>query len=207
MSTAAPTKSNLMAMKKSLGLARLGYDLLDRKRNIMMREMMKLIDDVNEIQGQIETTFAEAYESLQKTNMTLGQNDVFRIAMSRDEADDVLIRYRWVMGIEIPDVKLTDEIRMPGYGFTSTNPLLDETYIRFVKVKRLAVKVAAVENSVYRLARAIKQSQKRANALKNIVIPNLEESIHYITGYLEEKERDEFTTLKVVKEQKNKKAN
>lgn len=194
-------------MKKSLGLARLGYDLLDRKRNIMMREMMKLIDDVNEIQGQIETTFAEAYESLQKANMTLGQNDVFRIAMSRDEADDVLIRYRSVMGIEIPDVKLTDEIRMPGYGFTSTNPLLDETYIRFVKVKRLAVKVAAVENSVYRLARAIKQSQKRANALKNIVIPSLEESIHYITGYLEEKERDEFTTLKVVKEQKNKKAN
>ncbi len=207
MSTAAPTKSNLMAMKKSLGLARLGYDLLDRKRNIMMREMMKLIDDVNEIQGQIETTFAEAYESLQKANMTLGQNDVFRIAMSRDETDDVLIRYRSVMGIEIPDVKLTDELRMPGYGFTSTNPLLDETYIRFVKVKRLAVKVAAVENSVYRLARAIKQSQKRANALKNIVIPNLEESIHYITGYLEEKERDEFTTLKVVKEQKNKKAN
>lgn len=194
-------------MKKSLGLARLGYDLLDRKRNIMMREMMKLIDDVNEIQGQIETTFAEAYESLQKANMTLGQNDVFRIAMSRDETDDVLIRYRSVMGIEIPDVKLTDELRMPGYGFTSTNPLLDETYIRFVKVKRLAVKVAAVENSVYRLARAIKQSQKRANALKNIVIPNLEESIHYITGYLEEKERDEFTTLKVVKEQKNKKAN
>ena len=207
MSTAAPTKSNLMAMKKSLGLARLGYDLLDRKRNIMMREMMKLIDDVNEIQGQIETTSAEAYESLQKANMTLGQNDVFRIAMSRDEADDVLIRYRSVMGIEIPDVKLTDEIRMPGYGFTSTNPLLDETYIRFVKVKQLAVKVAAVENSVYRLARAIKQSQKRANALKNIVIPNREESIHYITGYLEEKERDEFTTLKVVKEQKNKKAN
>ncbi len=205
MSTAAPTKSNLMAMKKSLGLARLGYDLLDRKRNIMMREMMKLIDDVNEIQGQIETTFAEAYESLQKANMTLGQNDVFRIAMSRAEADDVLIRYRSVMGIEIPDVKLTDEIRMPGYGFTSTNPLLDETYIRFVKVKQLAIKVAAVENSVYRLARAIKQSQKRANALKNIVIPNLEESIHYITGYLEEKERDEFTTLKVVKEQKNKK--
>ena len=194
-------------MKKSLGLARLGYDLLDRNRNIMMREMMKLIDDVNEIQGQIETTFAEAYESLQKANMTLGQNDVFCIAMSRDEADAVLIRYRSVMGIEIPDVKLTDEIRMPGYGFTSTNPLLDETYIRFVKVKQLAVKVAAVENSVYRLARAIKQSQKRANALKNLVIPNLEESIHYITGYLEEKERDEFTTLKVVKEQKNKKAN
>lgn len=206
MPGATPTKSNLMAMKKSLGLARLGYDLLDRKRNIMMREMMRLIDDVNEIQGQIDKTFAEAYESLQKANMTLGQNDVLRIAMSRDTADDVLIRYRSVMGIEIPDIKLTGEIEMPDYGFTSTNPLLDETYIRFMKVKQLAAKVAAVENSVYRLAKAIKQSQKRANALKNIVIPGLEESIHYVTGYLEEKERDEFTTLKVVKEQKEKRA-
>lgn len=202
MSNTAPTKSNLMAMKKSLGLARLGYDLLDRKRNLMMREMMRLIDDVHEIQGQIERTFAEAYEALQNANMTLGQNDVMRIAISQPERDDIIIRYRSVMGIEIPDVKLTDEVEMPSYGFTSTNPLLDETYIRFMRVKRLAAKAAAVENSVCRLAHAIKQSQKRANALKNIVIPELEESIHYVTGYLEEKERDEFTTLKVIKENK-----
>ncbi|MFQ9148727.1 MAG: V-type ATP synthase subunit D [Eubacteriales bacterium] len=71
-----------------------------------------------------------------------------------------------------------------------------------MKVRDLVAKAAAIENSVYRLAKAIKQSQKRANALKNIVIPDLEEQIHYITGYLEEKERDEFTTLKVVKGRK-----
>ena len=127
---------------------------------------------------------------------------LFRIAMSRDTDDDITLRRRSVMGIEIPDVKLTDDIHMPGYGFSSTNPLLDETYIDFMKVRDLVAKAAAIENSVYRLAKAIKQSQKRANALKNIVIPDLEEQIHYITGYLEEKERDEFTTLKVVKGRK-----
>ena len=202
MPQTAPTKSNLMAMKKSLALARLGYDLLDRKRNLMMREMMRLIDDVKSIQGDISSAFATAYASLRNANMTLGQNEVFRIAMSRDTDDDITLRRRSVMGIEIPDVKLTDDIHMPGYGFSSTNPLLDETYIDFMKVRDLVAKAAAIENSVYRLAKAIKQSQKRANALKNIVIPDLEEQIHYITGYLEEKERDEFTTLKVVKERK-----
>ena len=189
-------------MKKSLALARLGYDLLDRKRNLMMREMMRLIDDVKSIQGDISSAFATAYASLRNANMTLGQNEVFRIAMSRDTDDDITLRRRSVMGIEIPDVKLTDDIHMPGYGFSSTNPLLDETYIDFMKVRDLVAKAAAIENSVYRLAKAIKQSQKRANALKNIVIPDLEEQIHYITGYLEEKERDEFTTLKVVKGRK-----
>lgn len=202
MPQTAPTKSNLMAMKKSLALARLGYDLLDRKRNLMMREMMRLIDDVKSIQGDISSAFATAYASLRSANMTLGQNEVFRIAMSRDTDDDITLRRRSVMGIEIPDVKLTDDIHMPGYGFSSTNPLLDETYIDFMKVRDLVAKAAAIENSVYRLAKAIKQSQKRANALKNIVIPDLEEQIHYITGYLEEKERDEFTTLKVVKGRK-----
>ena len=202
MPQTAPTKSNLMAMKKSLALARLGYDLLDRKRNLMMREMMRLIDDVKSIQGDISSAFATAYASLRNANMTLGQNEVFRIAMSRDTDDDITLRRRSVMGIEIPDVKLTDDIHMPGYGFSSTNPLLDETYIDFMKVRDLVAKAAAIENSVYRLAKAIKQSQKRANALKNIVIPDLEDQIHYITGYLEEKERDEFTTLKVVKGRK-----
>ena len=202
MPQTAPTKSNLMAMKKSLALARLGYDLLDRKRNLLMREMMRLIDDVKSIQGDISSAFATAYASLRNANMTLGQNEVFRIAMSRDTDDDITLRRRSVMGIEIPDVKLTDDIHMPGYGFSSTNPLLDETYIDFMKVRDLVAKAAAIENSVYRLAKAIKQSQKRANALKNIVIPDLEEQIHYITGYLEEKERDEFTTLKVVKGRK-----
>ena len=202
MPQTAPTKSNLMAMKKSLALARLGYDLLDRKRNLMMREMMRLIDDVKSIQGDISSAFATAYTSLRNANMTLGQNEVFRIAMSRDTDDDITLRRRSVMGIEIPDVKLTDDIHMPGYGFSSTNPLLDDTYIDFMKVRDLVAKAAAIENSVYRLAKAIKQSQKRANALKNIVIPDREEQIHYITGYLEEKERDEFTTLKVVKGRK-----
>ena len=56
-----PTKGNLMNTKKSLALAKNGYELLDRKRNILIREMMTLIDHANAIQQKIDDAYAEAY--------------------------------------------------------------------------------------------------------------------------------------------------
>ena len=64
--------------------------------------------------------------------------------------------------------------------------------------------MAEVEISIYRLAQAIKKAQKRANALKNIVIPDLDNTIRFITEALEEKEREEFVRLKVIKRQTGK---
>ena len=67
-----PTKSNLISTRKSLDLAKLGYDLLDRKRNILVREMMLMIDKANEVQNRIDSTYTKAYASLQRANVTLG---------------------------------------------------------------------------------------------------------------------------------------
>ncbi len=199
---AAPTKSNLMSLKKSLELAKLGYDLLDKKRNIIMREMMKLIGDVGDLQNQLNEVYEAAYRALQNANMTLGQIEVFRIAVSKDVEDCITVRYRSVMGIEIPEVVVSAPNAMPGYGLDTTNAKLDEAFMAFSRAKALSIKAAATKNSVFRLATAVKQSQKRANALKNIVIPQYEENIRFISSYLEEKERDEFTTLKVIKSAK-----
>ena len=60
-----------------------------------------------------------------------------------------------------------------------------------------------MENTIYRLAATIKKTQKRANALRNIVIPGYREIIASISEALEEKEREEFARLKVIKAQKN----
>ena len=67
-----PTKGNLLATKKSLELSRTGFELLDRKRNILIREMMALIDRANAIQGKIDQTYEDAYAALQRANITLG---------------------------------------------------------------------------------------------------------------------------------------
>ncbi|MHC1693947.1 MAG: V-type ATP synthase subunit D [Eubacteriales bacterium] len=199
-----PTKSNLMAAKRSLELAVIGYELLDRKRNIMLREMMSRMDEIEEVQSKIDDTFSTAYLALQKANVSIGQQTVQQIADTAEVTDDVTLRQRSIMGVEIPEITLREQKPRLHYGFHSSSSSLDDAYLSFIKVKELVAKLAAIENSVYRLAHSIKQAQKRANALKNIVIPDLEDTVHYITGYLEEKERESFSTLKVIKRNKEK---
>ena len=83
---------------------------------------------------------------------------------------------------------------------------MDKARIAFTKVKELTIQLSMVENSAYRLALAIKKTQKRANALKNITIPHYEALAKSISEALEEKEREAFTRLKVIKRMKEKKA-
>ena len=192
-----PTKGNLLNIKKSLGLATLGYSLLDRKRNILIREMMALIDDAKAIRGEIEETYKEAYLALQNANITLGICE--NAAKAVPVETGVHITYRSVMGVEIPKVKLHPNPTKPYYGFQSTNAALDNAYVQFQKVKQLTATLAEIENSVYRLANAIKKTQKRANALKNIIIPRFEADSKFIADALEEKEREDFSRLKIIK--------
>ena len=195
-----PTKGSLMAIQKSLSLSTLGFELLDRKRNILIREMMLLIDKVKSLRGEISSTYREAYEALQEANVTLGM--VQETAMAVPVDDGVTITYRSVMGVEIPNVRLAEsEIRMC-YGLDRTNSRLDYAYVCFQKAKRVTALLAEVENSVYRLANAIRKTQRRANALENIVIPRYEETAKFITDALEEKDREEFSRLKVIKAKK-----
>lgn len=196
-----PTKGNLINTKKSLSLASLGFDLMDRKRNILIREMVALIDVVKELRGQIEETYAAAYKALQRANITMGVID--NVAAGIEIENGIQITYRSVMGVEIPKVSFQSTQPEHVYGFVGTDSQFDMAYIRFEKVKQLTVTLAEVENSVCRLANEIKKTQRRANALSNIIIPQFEDTIKMITDSLEEKEREEFSRLKVIKKTKN----
>ena len=194
-----PTKGNLIASKNSLALARQGYGLMDKKRNILIRELMGLIDEAKEIQKQIDTTFSAAYKALMYVNIELGIDFVSDIAGSVPIEDSIQIKTRSVMGTEIPLVRYDDKPMTPTYAYYSTRESLDKARDRFNEVKRLTVKLSMIENSAYRLASNIKKTQKRANALKNITIPTYDSLVKNITNALEEKDREEFTRLKVIK--------
>lgn len=200
-----PTKGNLMALTKSYALAKKGYELMDRKRNILIREMMTLIEDVRVLRQDLSKTYKQAYQALQEANITLGI--VSDIAKSIPLDNNVEVTYRSVMGVEIPKVSHYAEQIKISYGIGHTNTKFDYAYKTFQKVRELTVKLAEIDNSTYRLANAIRKTQKRANALKNIVIPRFEEQIKYITDALEEKEREAFTRQKVIKSQSEKRKN
>ena len=196
------TKGNLMRAKNSLVLARMGYGLMDKKRNILIRELMGLIDEAKDIQSEIDSTFRAAYAALQKANIELGINYVQEVGASVPVERDVLIKARSIMGTEIPLVQHEKKPLQLTYGFYNTSESLDEARYHFERVKELTIKLSMVENSAYRLANSIKKTQKRANALKNITIPKYESLSKDISEALEEKEREEFTRLKVIKRNK-----
>ncbi len=195
------TKGNLINTKKTLSLAKLGYELLDRKRNILIRELMSLIDSAGRLRGTIEQVYKDAYQALQIANITMGV--VTPIAESMPIDKSVEVTYKNVMGVQLPCVSIAEPKAEISYGFMHTNSQLDKAYLAFSRVKEMTATLAQVENSVYRLAIAIKKTQRRANALKNIIIPDSEQTVKYIADSLEEKEREEFSRLKVIKAQKS----
>lgn len=199
-----PTKGNLIIAKNSLALSKQGYDLMDKKRNILIRELMELIEQAKDIQSEIDSTFTAAYNALQRANIEMGIRNVEDLSSTVPEERLIVIKQRSIMGTEIPLVEFDTTKNTPTYSFYDTRMSLDEATNRFKKVKELTLRLSMIENSAYRLATNIKKTQKRANALKNITIPYYTALTVDIQNALEEKEREEFTRLKVIKRRSTK---
>jgi V/A-type H+-transporting ATPase subunit D len=199
----APTKSNLIKAKSSLELSTKGYELLDKKRNVLTKEMMVFVDKTKSMQNEIYDVLKDAYEFLQKANVTLGVKNVEDIIYSipKEEPYDILLKS--VMGIDIPSVKYKsgNDFR-PAYGFYNSNVSLDEARQKFQIVKEKIYELTEVENSIFKLAKEIEKTKKRTNALKYVQIPRYKEQVKYITEVLEEKEREDFFRLKKLKGKK-----
>lgn len=197
----AATKGNLIQRKKALALASNGYELMDRKRNILIGEMMRLVDEVKKLRDEITDAYSTGYFLLQQANISTGV--ISRIASEVPVEKGIQLTYRSVMGVEIPDIIYKPKEKYDlVYGIEESNSLIDDAYIQFQKIKDLTMVLAEIDNSVSRLATAISKTQKRANALKNVVIPRYESEIKMISDSLDEKEREEFSRMKVIKAQK-----
>ena len=195
----APTKSNLLNAKASLEFSRKGYELLDRKRNVLIREMMSLIGRAKDIQDRMNSIFPEAYDALRVANMTEGIDTVEDVAMSIEETENFQVLLKSVMGVEVPSVRYEKREIEPAYSLFRTNNAFDLAVKKFAEVKYLVYELSEVENSVYRLAMEVKKTQKRTNALKNIQIPKFTGIIKNIQSSLDEREREDFFRLKMVK--------
>lgn len=196
----APTKANLIKSKSMLQFSRKGYDLLDKKRNVLIREMMGLVQGANDIQASIQSNFESAFEALKFANITLGFNAVEELAISVPDTEDFQVLYHSVMGVEVPEVRFEEDPLELTYGFYRTNAALDEAMVKFRKVRFLTYQLAEIENAVYKLAMEIKKTQKRANALEKIQIPKYVQIVKSIEETLEEKEREDFFRLKKIKD-------
>ena len=192
-----PTKGNLMLAKNSLALAQQGYDLMDKKRNILIRELMDLIDEARNIQDEIDTTFTYAYQCLQRANIENGISMVEQLAYTVPIENSITIQTRSIMGTEIPHVKYVPDAGKPTYSFSTTHESIDKAREAFRKVKDLTIKLSnGGKRSLPPCKQILRKTQKRANALQNITIPMYSSLVYNDHQRIGRKRARGFTRLK-----------
>lgn len=199
MENLTPTKANLIKSQSMLTFTRQGYQLLDKKRNVLIREMMDMIEEVERLQKEIDQVFREVYEALEHALLTMGESTVMEIALSIPRDEQLTVLSTSVMNVEIPKIHYVDKALSPAYGFYRTNSAIDLIVAKMAEARRLVYHLAEVENTVFRLALEIKRTSKRANALDKFQIPKYEHLTKWIEESLEEKEREDFFRLKRLK--------
>ena len=200
---AAATRSDMARIQAALKLARRGHDLLEQKRKILMAELMGRIEDVREVQSGMRDLFTRAYSGLQMANISMGIENVEKIAGIVPEEDRFVIRLRSIMGMDIPEVDPLDLVCNPVYsleGTAGTSSVLDNAYVLARSLVPLLARLAEVETSVYRLAVQIRRTVRRVNALEKVFIPRCESQIRSIAAALDENEREDMTRIKLSSE-------
>ncbi len=193
----APTRGNLVKLTRDMKMAQSGHDLLDQKRQVLMMELVRYIDAAKKLQEDVAKIFKEAYDALQKANISLGIDTVEDISESVPITASVTVRLRSVMGVEIPDIDPVSAEAIPSYSFHGSSGAMDAAYAKFRKVMVLVAQLAEIETSVYRLAVQIRKTHRRVNALEKVVIPQDLQEIRFISDVLEEGDREDFTRMKL----------
>ena len=192
------TKANLLRLKEDLELAREGRQLLDEKREIILRELFSHLEDLRHSRSDAETALAEAYAELSEACLALGREQVARAAMAAPAPAEITSQERSLFGVVLPLLNWEPSDAAPPWGLLGTSLELDFARERFLAAMRRLVEQAELEIAFRRLAVELRKTQKRVNALQNLLIPQYQETVSYMESGLEEREREALFQLKRV---------
>ncbi len=195
-----PTKSSLLAFKRQLAFAEEGYDLLEQKRQILVLELMSRLDRARTAERKVKEALLQAFHALREAVLGIGSAAVERAALGVRLDHLVELDQQPLMGLRLPQVKAQIKPAESRFGLLGTSVHTDLAMQRFVQVLPLLAELAELENAVLRLARELRKTQRRCNALSKIFIPDYHETIAYITAMLEERERESFVILKMIRD-------
>jgi V/A-type H+-transporting ATPase subunit D len=196
----APTKSNLLMLQRQLAFAEEGYDLLEQKRQILIFELMSRLGRAREAEKNAHEALRRAFAALRDARLDGGSEALDGAALAVNMDHQVELSDQHLMGMRIPAVTVRTEPASVQFGVGGTSASADVAMSRFVEVLPLLAELAELENAVMRLARELRKTQRRCNALSKIFMPDYRETIGYITGALEERERESFVILKMIRD-------
>jgi len=202
----APTRTNLIRVRKDLRFAREGYEILDRKREALTTELVRVAREAEQVQRRVWKLMETAYAAMRKARLTMGTNRVEWAALAANKTVDMHLKFRGIMGVAIPVIEASGEPPEMLYSLGDTNSALDEAAANFREVLMLTPELSMLVTTVWRLAGELRKTQRRVNALQHIFIPAYEAMVSFIVSSLEEREREETFRLKWLKSKLSKQA-
>lgn len=200
----APTKSNLLITKEQLAVSTNGYELLEEKREILVRELMRLVEQVKMLEDEIDHAIEDAYPAFKRMLMMDGADEVERISQAIHYDFEMIEKTVTVGGMQFETIDVELPKKELFYSFLGTYANTDAVIIKFLDLLSLLTQMASIRTIVWKLAEEVRRTQRRVNALDKMIIPQATETIKYIEGVLEERERENVFVLKALKKKQEK---
>ncbi len=203
------TRTELLQRRTQIELAQQGRDLLEKKRDALLVEFMKIMEAVLELGANLRRVAADAHYALAIAQAVDGVVNLQSAALATRGEITVDISGTHIMGVPIPEVAKRDVRRSAserGYGITGISSRIDEVAEKFEDELNIIIEMAAIETKLKRLGAEIQKTRRRVNALDQVVIPTLTKQVRYISMALDERSREDLFRLKRVKKtlEKNK---
>lgn len=173
--------------------------LLEQKRMILQKELEKYIEEEKKLRSNRQKLLEDAYHTLKIANVEIGIDDMIDIADGIKTDTHIDIKYKTIMGVEIPSIVPDETQTTINYGLYHTTASVDQTILKFAEIKKYILELAQIDNIIFRLEKSIEKVQRRSNALKEIIIPADEKIAKEIQEILDENEKEEFIRLKKLK--------
>jgi V/A-type H+-transporting ATPase subunit D len=196
------TKGNLLKIKDEHLLAAEAVTFLEEKRDLLLGELLRLQGQAATFRRRVEQALKIAYGRLVESLVSLGSEAVARAALGVKPEARVVLKDRWFLGMPMPVVEIQAGEARPHISFESTVSALDECQMAVREALASIAELAEVEAILWRLAEELKRTVRRTNALNYLIIPTYLETMHYLEGALEEREREGLFHLKRAKARK-----
>lgn len=195
----AATKTNLIKVKKTLGLTHEGYELLDEKRKILISELNTIIHIADRLERQADEALGQGYKLVDKAAVVMGRKRVEELSFSMDIKNSLSISQKRVMGVTMPVIDLKAVENPPYYSPYEASLYVDEVILKFKEIVKLLAGLAQEKIAVLRIAKEVQKTIRKVNALEKVYIPYYEEALKFISDSLDEESRESFSMLKLIK--------
>jgi V/A-type H+-transporting ATPase subunit D len=184
-------RSELLRLRDRLRSAVAGRELLDRKREAILRAIADRAPRLRARQAAATERLHDARAAIVRAQLEMGRTCVDAAVLAQPTDVAIPIEEGTVVGVRVPQASRYVASFAPEYGDASGSPALHQAGVAFAEALGPLVSLAADETAMRRLTSVLARTAKRLNALDKQLIPEIRRDIHDVASALEEEERDD----------------